>query len=232
MKLGDIFRSGMVLAAGKPIRFFGEGAGHGEITFANQSKEIISNNEFWCVEFPGMEYGGPHEIIFKTESTTVVLNNVYVGEVYLFSGQSNMTMMLEETNTSKARYADDCRIRYVDITPIPEDIIDWQAASRECIGKWSALGYLVCKDIADKKNIHVGAVVCARGATAIESWVPMGAFEAIGINIQSEDKYPDHRYECNVDGRMYQSKLMRAVPYSFSGVVWYQGESDASVAEG
>ena len=111
-----------------------------------------------------------------------------------------------------------------------------EAASRETVGEWSALGYLVGRAIAKEKKIHVGIVLCAVGASVIESWMPEGALRKIGIDIPVEEKFIDHTHEVygagNGDGYLYKNKLSRLHPLALSGAVWYQGESDASALEG
>lgn len=235
MKLGDIFSSSMVFAAKKPIRIFGEGSGEGVITFNGISKTVVSDGERWCVEFPAMEYGGPYELIFTAEGNTVVLDNIFIGEVYLFSGQSNMEFHLEESNTSLDAREDNELLHYAYVPFAPQQF-SWQVAKSDSVGAWSALGYLVGRELVKARGIHIGIVLCAKGATVIESWMPEGSLDAIGISLTPEEKYPDHYSEkfgaYNHDGDMYRTKLIRTVPLVFSGVVWYQGESDASEAEG
>ena len=234
MKLSDIFSSSMVLAANKPIRIFGEGEGEAVVTFNGISKTIVSRSEHWRVDFPPMEYGGPYELTFKTAEDTVILKDIYIGEVYLFAGQSNMEFHLDESNTPvEARENNDLlHYAYIPLAPQP---FSWQVAKSDKVGAWSALGYLVGRELVGS-GVHVGIVLCAKGATVIESWMPDGSLDAIGIKLTNEEKYPDHYSEkfgaYNHDGDMYRTKLIRTIPTAFSGVVWYQGESDASEAEG
>lgn len=233
MKLADIFAGGMVLAANRPIRIFGEGRGRATVSLNGNYAEVVSDTDTWCVELPAMEYGGPYEIELCEGEMRTVIGDVYVGEVYLFTGQSNMTMMLEETNTPMQAYVNDERIRHVTIPSLPTAINGWEIASKERIGKWSAIGYLVCKAIAEEKDIHVGAILCAQGASVIETWMPEGALEKIGIRIPPEKKHRNHFDRVfNADGLLYNERLSRVIPFTNSGVIWYQGESDASEAEG
>lgn len=235
MELSVVFSSGMVFAKGKPVRIFGTGCGRAVISFAGISKSVVSDSDFWCVEFPPLEYGGPYELSFFESEKTLVLSDIYIGEVYLFSGQSNMAMTLGETNTANTLYEDNNALRYLAVSPA-SDKISWEYAKREEISAWSALGYLVSREIVADRNIRVGIILCASGATVIETWMPSGALSKIGINIPMEEKYPDHYKEMyaakNIDGFLYSTKLSLIMPYSLSGVVWYQGESDASEAEG
>lgn len=235
MRLGEIFSSGMVFAAKRPIKIFGYGMGEASVTFAGITKNVISESEKWCVEFPPMEYGGAYELAFTENGNTVLIDDIYIGEVYLFSGQSNMAFKLYESNAEQSAYQADERLRYIAICPADE-VASWERAGRENISIWSALGYFVGKEIAENKDIHIGIILCASGATVIESWVPEGTFSKIGINIPMGDKYPDHYKKPyaakNKDAFLYNTKLSLVIPYVISGVVWYQGESDASVAEG
>lgn len=235
MKLGEVFFSGMVLAAKRVIRIFGSGEGCARIVFGGVEKNVTSEGDTWCAEFPAMEYGGPYTLSFETESETVSLSDIYIGEVYLFSGQSNMGMLLRETNTDASFYEDIPSLRYLGVPLAPEGM-RWQMATREKVGDWSALGYLVGRAIAKEKRVHVWIILAAVGASVIESWMPAGALRRIGIDISVEEKFLDHTHETygawNGDGYLYEKKLARIMPLSLSGVVWYQGESDASVSEG
>ena len=97
MKLASIFTSGMVLQKGKPIRIFGTGAGRGSISAFGESRSFVSEDDSWLVEFEPREYGGPYEICLTLGEENFVLEDVYVGEVWLAGGQSNMELTLFRT---------------------------------------------------------------------------------------------------------------------------------------
>lgn len=235
MRLGDVFSSGMVFAANKPIRIFGYGNGVGTVTFDGVSKTVVSEGAFWRVDFPAMNYGGPYELSFESAAESVTLVDIYIGEVYLFSGQSNMEICLSKTNTPEDVYEDNDNIHYLGVATAPHNI-RWRVARHEDVGAWSALGYLVGRELAAETGVHIGIILCAAGASVIESWMPEGALDAIGIHLSREEKHLDHYSPMfagiNQDGYLYNNKLCRVIPFSLSGVVWYQGESDASEAEG
>lgn len=240
MKLNAIFGAHMVFAAGLPIRVYGNGKGEAEITFASTTLKVVSDSNEWFVEFPAMEYGGPYELKFVCGEQTIVYDDIYVGEVYLFAGQSNMQFKLKESTFDKDAYEGCDKIRLYSTERIekadrftPED--GWVTATKENVGDWSALGYLTSIEIAKSKGIAVGAIVCYQGASVIESWVPTGSFERIGICLKDEDKYHDHFepdfLDWNMDGVLYSFALSQIIPFSVSSVVWYQGESDTSFEE-
>ena len=94
----------MVLPAKRPIRIFGTGKGEADIKFNGAAAHVISSEEKWCITLPAMEYGGPYTLEFIADGKTERLENVFVGEVYLFAGQSNIAFMLSASNTPKEDY--------------------------------------------------------------------------------------------------------------------------------
>ena len=234
MKLCDIFSDGAVFSANRPIRIFGEGSGEAKITFAGKTREIRSDGGRWYAEFDAMQYGGPYELIFEAEGEKKTVSDIYIGEVYLFSGQSNMAFQLSATNTDKSFYEENENLRLLTILRLQSGE-RWEKAKKGIFENFSALGYLVGNEISKEKNIKVGVIACAVGASVIESWIPEGTLEKIGINIPIEEKHLDHTHPeygvWNHDGDLYRDKLSKVIPYTLSGVVWYQGESDAKEPE-
>ena len=105
MKLDKIFSSHMVFSANKPIRIYGGGKGQATVVFNGVEKNVISDSDEWLVEFQPMNYGGPYELKFIYNSKESILDDIYVGEVYLFSGQSNMGLKIKETNVTEEEAA-------------------------------------------------------------------------------------------------------------------------------
>ena len=235
MKFSPMFTDHAVLAAHRPIKIFGEGVGKALVSISDITMEVSSKNGHWCVEFPAMEYGGPYELKLESGAEVLTLSDIYIGEVYLFSGQSNMAFMLKESNTPISEYESFDNLRY--FGPIDtEKECYWVKSEESAVGDWSAVAYIAARAIAKKKGIAVGAICCSQGASVIESWVPCGAFTEQGIVVAPEYKFSDHFKEpyCqwNQDGFLYEKMLTKVIPYSLTGVVWYQGESDTSAEEG
>lgn len=235
MKFSPLFTDHAVLAAHRPIKIFGEGVGKASISIAGITMEVSSKEGHWCAEFPPMEYGGPYELKLESGAEVTTLSDIYIGEVYLFSGQSNMAFMLKESNTPKSEYENIDNLRY--FGPIDtEKECCWAKCEDSIVGDWSAIAYIAARAIAKEKGIAVGAICCSRGASVIESWVPCGAFTERGVGVAPQYRFADHFNEpyCqwNQDGFLYENMLTKVIPYSLTGVVWYQGESDGSAEEG
>lgn len=237
MILNKIFSSHMVFAANKPIRIYGYGKGEAVVTFAGEEKKIISDTDEWLVEFQPMNYGGPYLLKFKSDTYDVILDDIYVGEVYLFSGQSNAELPMRETNIREEEYVDEKRLRLFTVDRLAESNFfksdnGWTVCNRNEVSNWPALGYLSGNNIIKEKNIAIGIIDCTQGASVIESWVPEATFKNMGINIPIENKMSDHRNteysRWNKDAALYKEQFLSVVPFQFSAVVWYQGESDTS----
>lgn len=237
MKLDRIFTSNMVFAAEKPIRVYGTGEGKATVRFAGQCVSTKSEGDNWTVELPAMQYGGPYELAVEFSDRTETLENVFVGEVYLFAGQSNMQFKMWESTTKEGEDNDKIRVFFPDRIEksdkfTPED--GWLVCTKENSPHISAIAYHTATELA-KKGIAVGIVNCYQGASVIESWSPKGAFDKI-CDLTLEQKHGDHgdpEYEAwQGEGTLYEYAFLQIVPFSFSGVVWYQGESDASAVEG
>ena len=236
MKLNPIFSDHAVFAANKRISIFGSGRGRATLRLGDFSIDIRSDADTWCIELPKMDYGGPYTLRFSSDEEKKELCDIYIGEVLLFSGQSNMSCTLTDTNTPKEYYSESLPLlRYTKIADAGVTV-PWCTADEADVKGWSALGYIAGKECLIKKGVAIGVICCAQGASVIESWMPEGTLEGIGICLPEKEKFLDHYHEeygkWNSDAFLYNHWLKRMIPYTLSGVVWYQGESDASPAEG
>lgn len=231
----------MVFPTGKALRVYGTGEGLVTVTLADAVGTAMAQNGAFCVELPPLSYGGPYELTATDDVGTQVLTDVYVGEVYLCAGQSNMQFKVQEAAIPPETYCDNPRLRLFSTDRlessdryVAQD--GWVPCERENAADWSALAYLIGNEITARRDVAVGVVACYQGASVIESWVPKGTFEKIGIRIPIEEKSLDHTYGPYAlwrgDGALYEFAFSQVIPFAFSGVVWYQGESDDSPAEG
>lgn len=241
MKLNNLFTSHMVLPMNKEFLVFGEGKGIAKVVFNGIERSVDTDSDKWEMSFPPMDYGGPYEMKVTLNGDTTVLDDIYIGKVYLFAGQSNMQFKIEESTTKPEDCKPTSKLRLFSTDRVEDGEYffsrdGWIIADSANVDKWPAIPYLVSEYLSDKTDIAVGAVACYQGASVIESWVPKGAFESIGINIPIDDRHKDHVDEWfgkwNKNGDLYDFAFKQVVPFTFNGVIWYQGESDSSVPEG
>lgn len=201
MKLNDIFTDHMILQANKPVRVFGSGRGKVIVEILGEKVTTISDSDDWMVKLPAFDYGGPYEMIVNLDGNIKELKDIYFGDVYLLSGQSNNHFILSLTNTQKQYYKDndsvrlftidrlEDRVQHVltedgwktleengDIVPLYGDHYKstdgWVKAEKDTVGFWPALGYLLGNELTTQSDKKIGLIGCYQGASCIQSWLP------------------------------------------------------------
>ena len=234
VRLNSIFASNMVLQANAPVRFFGQGDGKAAVTLNGARKETVSSGE-WLIEFDPFDYGGPYDITVELDGIFMTLKNVYFGDVILLGGQSNMQFKLWESSEPKENYKgnENVRLYTVDRMEGGEPFASrdgWMPLSLENAPSFSAIGYYVSRGIATPER-KVGLIACYQGASVIQSWMPKDV--ALVPEFEIENRFADHEWYpvWNDDGVLWENMMEKIIPFSFNTVLWYQGESNASVDE-
>ncbi|MBR0303111.1 MAG: hypothetical protein IJQ80_04625, partial [Clostridia bacterium] len=164
----------------------------------------------------------------------------YVGRVILVAGQSNAEFPLSSSDEPETGYLSDPLLRNF-FVPRPWHDPDpaspgagWQTASKDAVGAWSAIAYLAGREIRRQTGLAVGVITCAQSASVIESWLPPAAARSFALDKELlMGDHVDPAYSAwNRAGVIYGEMLSPLFPVSLSGVIWYQGESDTSCAEG
>ncbi|MBQ8685283.1 MAG: hypothetical protein IJ514_03825 [Clostridia bacterium] len=248
MALNEMFTDHMVLQGNKRVNIFGTGSGSVSVTVDNETKSARCENGEWVVTLDAHPYGGPYNVDIAMGEQTKRIKDVYFGDVYLIAGQSNMEWKMKNSNDTSDLTSELCRlnwktsekIRYFALGSMsgyeyfsPED--GWIVANKKTnIDYMSALGYNVALNIANEKDRAVGLVACYQGASIIESWLPEDICAKEEYAIPEAEKHPDHtdpRYTWNKNGILYNNVFKKAVGYTYSHAIWYQGESNTSAAE-
>ncbi|MBP3381005.1 MAG: hypothetical protein J6L00_00040 [Clostridia bacterium] len=240
MPLHALFRSGMVLPAKTPFAVFGDGDSAVTVTFLEKTYTAEKTASGWTVALPPCAYGGPYTMDVTFADCTETLTDVYVGDVILLAGQSNMQLKLKDTDLPSDAYTDEplVRVYHTDRVEVGDTYTakdGWVKCEKENAGVLSALGYLTGRAMHRKSGHAVGLITCYQGASVIESWVPAGTFEKRGICLTDAEKFCDHFtpgfQKWNQDGKLFAFALGQVLPFAVNAVAWYQGESDCSLAE-
>ena len=244
MKLSALFSNHMVFQAGKPIRIFGNGKGKITAKIAGVYGEMISDSERFCLELPSLPYGGPYTLSISLNNQNLEFNDVYIGEVLLLAGQSNIEFTLGESSYPEQNIKSNSMFRCFGFERIerenhflPSD--GWVVCDDKNVKFWSAIGYHLATSVNTKKGVAVGAFFCYHGTSVIESWMPESLVREERFYLPIEEKNYDngfHRYAkihmpWNVYGMLYNHMQQNIVPFSVGNVVWYQGESNSGPGE-
>ncbi|MBR7098845.1 MAG: hypothetical protein IKC59_05465 [Clostridia bacterium] len=238
MKLSPIFGDHTVLQANKPIRIFGSGAGKAEASFDGETQTAHSDGGSWCLTFSPRPYGGPYELSLSLNGEKSVYTDIFVGEVLLLAGQSNIAQKLRRTTYGEENYEENPMLRYFAARRFadedaysPED--GWVSCTKENAAYFSALGYHVGMEMSKQKKIAVGLIACYLGSSVIESWIPAEIGNQERFYLPREEKYdsPYVRGPHNEYGMLYRTRQQSVVPFSIGRVIWYQGESNTGKSE-
>src|SRR5687767_13448892 len=135
-KLPSIFSDNMVLQRNFASPVWGL-ANPGEsitIKIADQSKQATAGADGkWLVKLDPMKEGGPHTLTVSGPST-ITLNNVLIGDVWICSGQSNMQWSIKQSKDPESVIANstnpNLRLFYVQRIPADKPAFD-------CKGIWT-----------------------------------------------------------------------------------------------
>lgn len=235
LKLSRLFTSGMVLQANKEIRIFGEGKGEIEVELNGLKGAAHSNGEKWLITLPALNYGGPYELRVKLNSKETVLNDVWIGDVYLVAGQSNIRYNLRHAGVDPETYKESEQLR---IFGTNEDDISaftfdegWCSLKKSNAPRFSAVGYYMGLELVEKTDNKVGLIVCSQGAGVLQAFLPKGYLDDTDCFIPDEERcegYTNPLYVWNKDGYIYNEKFAKMIPFNVKAAVLYQGESNTT----
>lgn len=188
--LPKIFGGGAVLQRDMPCKIWGWAAPGTtvSISFTPLGKKLFTTvtrgDSTWQVTLPPMKYGGPYDLHVKCssgESDEYHSLGIYVGDVWICSGQSNMELTMERV---KYKYPEEMtstgtpEIRQFVVAdqynfnnPEKEDISVWQPMSKAYIKEFPAAAYFFAKEIYERYKIPIGLINVAVGGSPAEAWI-------------------------------------------------------------
>lgn len=178
---------GMVLQRGDTARIWGK-ADPGEqvnVTFLKKKYNATADAEGrWSVAIPTVKkslVGGPYEMQIADRT----LRDIYIGDVWLCSGQSNMDLHTarlvdlykEEFDTSTNPKIHLMQTARNPILGEPCDDVDprgfyaWESMSPDKVGHWSGIGYFFAKEMFNRSGgVPQGIIAASMGGSDIAAW--------------------------------------------------------------
>ena len=197
LRLSPLLSDNMVLQRDKPLRLRGRADAFQKIEVSLRGSEGVlaegsassGADGWWELELPAQAAGGP----FSLQVADRVFSNVWIGEVWLCSGQSNMAFPLEaskggaeaaaQAGESGTLHLFDMQERWpTDNYAWPQEALEavnrleyfssrgWEPAGPSNAGRFSAVGYYFGKALADSLGCHIGLISCACGGSTMEAW--------------------------------------------------------------
>ncbi|MCR5869460.1 MULTISPECIES: sialate O-acetylesterase [unclassified Sphingomonas] len=192
--------SHMVLQHGKPASFRGGGAKPGEevtVTFGGTMGRGQANAEGeWQVSLPPLARGESGAVLVRAASgSTLQLDDVVTGDVWLCSGQSNMDLPVSGSANPErtARESAGLPIRLLKLKRTASavsarDIVPetaWSRAAPDNLGGFSAACWHMAREtLKHDPKMPLGLIHAAWGGSTIEDWMSPAALRASGISTE------------------------------------------------
>jgi sialate O-acetylesterase len=190
VKLAGVFGDHMVLQRGVALPVWGW-ADPGEevtVTLGGQTKTATAAPDGkWSVRFNALQIGEPLKLTATGKKNTVAYSDVLVGEVWLCSGQSNMSMAVKEAANKDVEIAaanyPHIRMCYVEQVPAKEPAANcdahWDVCTPQTVARFSATAYYFGRELQRQLNIPIGLINSSWGGTKIQTWTSIKSQEAV-----------------------------------------------------
>ncbi len=204
-----LFREHAVLQRDIPIPVWGAAAPNHQIrcTLGTVQGMTVSNDDGrFFLRLPPLPAGGPWTLRFEDVQSgeSIEFQDVWTGEVYLVSGQSNMALPLRDLDGFAEWQAEgrlnNPEVRYFKVplkampTPAQTAAGSWQLATEKTTGKFSGIGFLFAEKTARETGVKVGIIEASRGGTGIECWMSREALVRIPFRREKLLKYDVDAY--------------------------------------
>ncbi len=245
LKLGSIFSDNMVLQQQTETPVWGTEKPNIRITLITswdnrQYTTTTGQDGKWNVKIKTPKANKNGYTITVKSSNSIKLNNVLIGEVWLASGQSNMSMPLKGyssqpvTGSNKAILdSKNKSIHFINIPPMAAykpldefETIPWTIASPETTGECSAVCWFFADILQKHLDVRIGIINASYGGSNVEAWMPPAAckqFNDIEVPQTSDET---SLWINNVPTVLYNGMIHPIVGYGIKGMLWYQGESN------
>ncbi|MCR5592419.1 MAG: hypothetical protein K6F79_01545 [Saccharofermentans sp.] len=190
----------MVFQSGRKIAVFGrtEASGargisctiedsNGHILCAEEDVTVNQDGSF-LISLPPLSAGGPYslKVTSTQEEETVILARIYIGEVWIAGGQSNMEYPLIRSEGAR-KTLEELGKTNIHFYKVPvagilneeqaqaEDSSEWIVADKDTCGDMSGVAFYFAQRVIeslsrDNTALHIGIIGCYLGGTSVSSW--------------------------------------------------------------
>jgi sialate O-acetylesterase len=243
IKLPSIISDHAVLEQSADVKLWGWGPSTRKISIVGSwapkdtVKTRVADDCTWESSIRTPKAGGPYTIQFIADTNVVTIQDILIGEVWLCGGQSNMALscnagLLDIGDALQAPRNNEMRFF------MPEYVFDIYPRS-DCRGKWvvcepgtmayfSAVGYFFGTTLQKQLHVPMGLIGSYMGATRVQPWMPKSAIENDAELTRLSQNIGTSWVPQGV-GVLYNGMIHPMAPYTLSGVIWYQGETNTAV---
>lgn len=244
--LPSIFSNGMVLQQRSDVAIWGDSRSGKSIqiktSWNNQVYSVTTKgNGIWETRINTPAAGGPYNIEINNKAgDTIIIKEVWVGEVWICSGQSNMVVPVKNVINANAE-TEDANFPQIhffkvpqksSVTPIKDIDAKWDSPTNETVLEYGAVAFFFSRNMYKHLNVPIGIIHTSYGASNNEAWLSeeylTDTESAISLlNNARNGKLVPEMQEQKIPTGLYNAMFKPIVPYTVKGVCWYQGEANS-----
>ena len=220
-----ILREGCVLQRGEQTRFWGWYRSDVKVTVCFQSEKEVTKTDkdgYFEVLLKCGETGGPFSLtVWGEDGQRKVIKEIYVGDVFVCSGQSNMELPIERVREMFPDEAGNILVHQYKVEecakfkePLKDhEAAKWDVCVKEALEQTSAVAYFFGAMIAQDKQVPVGIINISKGGTPIVAWTSEDGLkdelESLRVKAQFEDETYRQKffYEQDIRENAWHEKL-------------------------
>lgn len=261
LKVANVLQSNMVVQQNKPFRVWGSAAaGDRIIILADwmvKDKTVRADAEgnwLTSIRVPKAIHGdfNPHTITIIGNNDTIKLQNILIGDVWMCTGQSNMTFMMDsikgwgpgvidfKDEVAAADYPDIRLFKVgtaLESQPQEDSKGKWELCNPKTIRGFSAVAYYFGRTLFQKLQIPIGLVTNGIPGAACQSFTNRNIMEADPVlknkYLIPYDTIPRKKGESifltlSRPSLIYNGMIYPIRHLSIRGIIWYQGNANVN----
>jgi sialate O-acetylesterase len=207
LRLPVILADGAILQRDEPVTIWGwADSGERVQVFVDGVRAGLgrARDGRFRIEIGTYPAGGPHRIVVAA-GTTLTIDDVWFGDVWVAGGQSNMELSMERVTTRYPEAARDADFPLIREFKVPRkyafgapaedfDSGEWKATTPESVLSSSAVAYYFARDLHERYDVPIGIINSNYGGSAAESWMSEQALRDYPHYLEIARSYRDPAY--------------------------------------
>ena len=203
LKISPLINNGMVMQEGAAVPIRGEASPGTEITvsFLGKTYRAEANPRgAWRLLLDSHTRGGPYIMEISAKSEKIVFDDIYVGDVWLCSGQSNMEMPMQRLKDDFPEEWEPPVNGLIRQFKVPQEWDFsgprqelsgglWTTASAKTLDEFSGVAWFFARTLYEKRSVPAGLINAAWGGTPVEAWMSAAALAAFPGKITGGRQY-------------------------------------------
>ena len=212
IKLPKLISDGMILQRDTKIKIWGWAAANEDVIVSFKKKTYTTSankNGEWEVKLPKQKSGGPYTMNISA-SNFIEINDIYFGDVWIASGQSNMSFEMQKVAKhykSELKNSTNNKIRQFLIPKTPNfkapqqdlKLGNWISANPKTVGGFSAVAYFFAKKQFEKHKIPIGIINSSLGGSPAQAWISEDALKPFSNYFNETQLLKNDSYIKNIE---------------------------------